>query len=102
MKKAADFTVNFLEICKRHRIDKVAIAVAHESIPRSTEFPFGYTGSIFTQDARTKDGWPSIWRVVEEAGISGGCGNTDQHSANTAKLIDGCYHLKNGKWNKVD
>lgn len=103
VKAATAFTMAFLKKCGKHKLTRVAINVADKSVPESVSFPFGPQGSVFAQ-GQTKDGWPAIWRATEEAGISGGCGNHNQHSITheaQAKLIDGVYELKDGKWRKV-
>ncbi len=104
VKEARRFTAHFLNECAKAGITKVAIARAHKSVPSSVDFPFGPRNSVFSDDVR-KDDWPAIWSVVSDCGLSGGCGNHNQHSLNEegeAKLIDGVYHLKNGKWKAVD
>ena len=97
---ACDFTSYFLNICEQHDIQKVCIGVGHKSVPSSINWPFSQSRSIFAM-GNNKDGWPKIWGAVQSAGISGGAGNSDQHQADTSNLVDGVYHLKDGKWLKV-
>lgn len=101
MKEAADFTVKFLEECRVSGITKVSICREHKSIPETKTFPFGCSNSVFAVGKRKDDGWPPIWGIVERLGIGVGCGNGDQHQIDDSNLIDGVYHLKNGKWAKV-
>jgi hypothetical protein len=103
LKECVNFTGKFLKTCEELGIDKVAICVSHPSVKTSVGFTFGPANSVFASGEH--DGWPAIWHATEKAGVSGGCGNHNQHSLNNvgmAKLIDGCYHLSNGKWKKVD
>ena len=102
LKAARTFTAQFLAKCKDSGIDKVSICRKHKSIPGTMDWPFGHEGSVFSNDVEEKSGWPAIWRVVTQCGIAGSCGNVNQHDANTAKLIDGVYHLSKGKWQRVD
>jgi hypothetical protein len=101
LKDARVFTAQFLTKCKKYKITKVSIGRKHDSVESTVNWPFGHEGSVFSDDVECKM-WPAIWRVVEEMGISGGCGNLNQHNANTSRLIDGVYHLKDGKWMRVE
>lgn len=99
--EAEDFTLRFLKCCSKHHIKLVSIGKKTELIESSKTYPFGCDGSVFADD-RSRDGWPTIWAIVEEMGISGGCGNTGQHQVSRdAKLIDGVYELKDKKWRKI-
>ena len=61
-------------------------------------FPFGAGGNIFANGKERTE----IWGVVEQMGISGGCGNSNQHQLSTAAcLVEGVYELKAGKWNRT-
>lgn len=103
-KEAEDFTKDFLKCCKKHKIKLVAINTTTELINSCGTYPFGYEGNVFA-DERVKDGWPAIWGVVEEMKISGGAGNTGQHQITregSAKLVDGVYEYKNGKWRRLE
>lgn len=104
LKDCIAFTGKFLGICKELGIKKVAICVSHPSVKSSVDFPFGPYSSAFADSPRKYDS-PVIWEAVERAGISGGCGNSDQHQLSNigiSKLVDGCYHYNGGKWKKVD
>lgn len=99
--EAEDFTLQFLKCCSKHHIKLVSIGTRTELIESSKTYPFGCSGSVFA-DGRSRDGWPTIWGIVEEMGISCGCGNSGQHQVSCdAKLIDGVYEFKNKKWRKI-
>ena len=99
--EAEDFTLRFLKCCSKHHVKLVSIGTRTELIESSKTYPFGCSGSVFA-DGRSCDGWPTIWGIVEEMGISGGAGNTGQHHVNCdAKLIDGVYEFKDKKWRKI-
>ena len=99
--EAEDFTLRFLKCCSKHNIKTVSIGKRTDLIESSKNFPFGCSNSVFA-DGRGRDGWPTIWGVVEEMGISGGCGNTGQHQVSCdTKLIDGVYEFKDKKWRKI-
>lgn len=98
------FTDKFLKLCKKYKIKEVCIMAKNEIIKESMAFPFGVDDSVFANGV-DKDGFPQIWNVVEDMNISGGCGNYNQHSIDEvgrAKLINGTYQFKDGKWNKLD
>lgn len=98
------FTDKFLKCCSKHKIKAVCINTSNEIVKESTTFAFGCYNSVFAS-GNTTNGTPAIWAVCEELGISGGCGNHDQHQLNRtamAKLVDGAYQYKDGKWNKID
>lgn len=101
------FTSNFLDKCKARGITKVAICMSDKSVPASISHPFSADGSVFAfQPKRVRKAMDTvpIWGAVEDAGISGGCGNPDQHQLNSEGeegLIDGIYHLRKGTWQKV-
>ena len=99
--EAEDFTLRFLKCCSKHHIELVSIGKKTELIESSKTYPFYCDGSVFA-DNRSRDGWPTIWAVVEEMGISCGCGNSGQHQVSCdAKLIDGVYEFKDKKWRKI-
>ena len=99
--EAADFTLRFLKCCSKHHIELVSISKKTELIESSKTYPFNCDDSVFA-DNRSRDGWPTIWAVVEEMGISCGCGNSGQHQVSCdAKLIDGVYEFKDKKWRKI-
>lgn len=84
-----------------HHINMVSIGRKTELIESAKSYPFGCCDSVFA-DGRGRDGWPTIWGVVNEMGISGGAGNTGQHQVTCdAKLIDGVYEFKDKKWRKI-
>lgn len=99
--EAEDFTLRFLKCCSTHHIRLVSIGKKTELIESSKTYPFGCDGSVFA-DGRSRDGWPTIWAIVEEMGVSCGCGNSGQHQVSRdAKLIDGVYEFKDKKWRKI-
>lgn len=105
-----DFTLKFLGKMEAGGYTKVSIGRRHKSVPNTVSWPFGHSGSVFGFAPKSNEkikksangGWPPIWGVCEELGISEGAGNGDQRQANTTNLIDGVYHLKNGAWERVD
>ena len=100
--EAEDFTLRFLKCCSKHNIKMVSIGKRTDLIESAKGFPFGCGNSVFA-DGRDRDGWPTIWGVVEEMGISGGVGNNGQHQVTCdAKLIDGVYEFKDKKWRKIE
>ena len=96
-------TAVFLKKCSEYGIKKVSIG-KHPG----ENWPFGARGSVFTfsgekaPEGKHRSSWPAIWGVVEELGISTGCGNTDQHNVGNENLMEGVYELKKGKWNRID
>ena len=99
--EAEDFTLRFLKCCSKHNIKTVSIGKRTDLIESAKNFPFDCGNSVFA-DGRGRDGWPTIWGVVNEMGISGGAGNTGQHQVSCdAKLIDGVYEFKDKKWRKI-
>ena len=100
--EAEDFTLRFLKCCSKHHIKLVSIGKRTNLIESTKRYPFGCGGSVFA-DGRSRDGWPTIWGIVDEMGISGGAGNTGQHQVSRdAKLSDGVYEFKNKKWRKIE
>ena len=100
--EAEDFTLRFLKCCSKHNIKTVSIGKRTDLIESSKNFPFGCENSVFA-DGRGRDGWPTIWGVVSEMGVSGGAGNTGQHQISCdAKLIDGVYEFRDKKWRKIE
>ena len=108
--QAKDFTAIFLDKCKARDITKVSIGVKTKKIPATQNWPFGFRGSVFSFVPKTapEDGdshATRIWRVVDEMGISGSCGNSDQHllaSDGDEKLIDGVYEFRADNWNRTE
>ena len=100
--EAEDFTLSFLKCCRKHHIKLVSIGKRTNLIESTKSYPFDCEGSVFA-DGRDRAGWPTIWAVVEEIGISGGAGNTGQNQVSSdAKLIDGVYEFKDKKWRKIE
>lgn len=100
MDDAAEYTMEFLNECKKAGIKRVSIGMADEEIKSTKGWPFGCESSVFA-DGDDKNGWPKIWGVVESLGIGGGCGNSGQHQISGesyARLVDGVYSYKDGKW----
>ena len=101
--EAEDFTEKFLKRCSAHKIKLVSIGVRTKLIEGCEDYPWGCEGSVFAE-VRAKDGFPTIWSVVEELDISGGAGNGYQHQINRyaqSRLIDGIYEFKDKKWHKI-
>lgn len=101
--EAEDFTRKFLTQCSKHKIKLVSIGVRTDLIEGCKKYPWGCEGSVFAE-GRAKDGFPTIWSVVEELDISGGAGNLDQHQISQdaqSILIDGVYEFKDKKWHKI-
>ena len=100
--EAKDFTLRFLKCCSKHNIKTVSIGKRTDLIESAKSFPFDCGDSVFAYDIG-RDGWPTIWGVVNEMGISGGVGNNGQHQVTCgAKLIDGVYEFKDNKWRKIE
>ena len=72
------FTAKFLATCKELGIKVVSIGRKTKKVKSTESWPFGYQGSAFADGNDEEDSWPLIWRAVEVAGISGGCGNSGQ------------------------
>jgi hypothetical protein len=101
--EAEDFTRKFLARCSAHKIKLVSIGFSTDLIEGCKSYPWGCEGSVFAE-GRAEDGFPAIWSVVEELGISGGAGNGYQHQVSRdaqSKLVDGLYEFKNKKWHKI-
>lgn len=104
------FTLEFLQKMGAVGYTKVSVGKKHRSVPSSDSWPFNHGDSVFGfvpkyNEATSKTsnrGWPPIWGVVEQMGISKGAGNSHQHQADTTNLIDGVYHLKKGQWVRID
>lgn len=100
--QAKIFTAKFLSACSRRKIKLVSIGEQTDLIKSSKEWSFGHSYSVFSEENDRK-GFPKIWDVVSEMGISGGCGNSNQHqisSEGLSRLINGVYEFSNGKWYK--
>jgi len=102
IKSAQVFTAKFLKACSDKGLTAIAIRKRGKQVPASMDFPFGASGSVFSFSPKKEDGWPAIWGICEDFGVSHGCGNSSQHAIkDTPDLIDGIYEFKAGKWNKV-
>jgi hypothetical protein len=104
LKSAEKFTQEFLNECGKEGITGVSVGVKSDRIEATKDFSFGCNNSVFQSPSGTigKDGWVAIWGVVERMGISGGCGNSDQHQVSNDNLIQGVYELKGKNWRKVE
>lgn len=100
-KQHRDYTSIFLNVCRKYKIKRVAVGVSCADMDRCKNWPFDFSGSVFTDDTRDKrTGNPAIWQVLRELNIMG-CGNSNQAQFNSeAMLIDGIYEYKNGKWKR--
>lgn len=99
---AKELTIRLLEKCQKAKIKIVSIGVESDLLPETKSWPFDHSGSIFTDNVEI-NGWPAIWRVLDEMpGLGNGCGNSNQKQANTDLLIEGTYQFKNKKWIKVN
>lgn len=104
-REAKKLTTEFLAACGKRGIKRVAIGVSSKLVPRSTEFPFGASGSAFQypENASTENGRVAIWAAAEEVGVHGVCGNHAKVQILVSKpLIEGVFELKNGDWIKRD
>jgi len=92
-------TLDLLLRCKKYGITRVAIGIGDESIPLSCHY---YCDAIFTYSpegkGRDEHGWPAIWGIVSDMGISIGAGSTNYHQAVIDDLVKGVYYLRKGKW----
>lgn len=104
LKEASKFTQEFLNKCGKAGIKGVSVGVRSDKIEATKHYPFGCHSSVFQSPSgvRGKDGWVAIWGVVKEMGISGGCGNPDQHQVSGDNLIQGVYELKGNTLRKVE
>lgn len=100
--KAGEFTDLFLNKCAERNITRVAVGIADPETDGAKGWNGGY-GMVFSNDVCAGT-WPAIWGAVEAMGISSGCGNSNQHQISQegiAKLVDGVYELKDGKWRMI-
>ena len=103
LKVYSKYTNEFLKECKKAGISVVSIGRATKRLERTLTYPFNTRGSVFSDNVKSSNGWPAIWTVVNKLGISGGCGNSNQHQVkSSALLMEGVYELKDGKWNKTE
>ena len=102
---ASEKTKMFLNDCHASGYTKISIGKRTDSIPHCKNFPFGCADSVFGFMPKTnelKNTWPPIWGICSKKGIANGAGNGHQQQADTSKLIDGVYHLRDGIWKKVE
>ncbi|GAA1412070.1 hypothetical protein AUR04nite_00080 [Glutamicibacter uratoxydans] len=95
-------TEKLLAIAESVGVTVISIGKKHPAIDSTGDFPFGASGSIFTPLDDRHNGWPAAWHIAEKAGVSQGGGNSGQHQADTSKLVDGVYELRNGNWARID
>lgn len=97
-------TTKFLKECTKYGINLVSIGVSTKKIKRS--LGWGETSSVIAGGDvldKNKDGFPAIWSVINNLGISGSCGNGHQHYVNDkARLIEGVYEFKNNQWRIIE
>ena len=93
-------TRKLLRLCKEAGYKRIAIGVAHRSVPQTATHPFAPNNSIFGWPEKPRiDGWPAIWKIIEQCGIDRGCGNGHQHNIVQGKVDPGAYYLdKKGEW----
>lgn len=94
-------TAELLKIASDAGTTILSIGMKHEAVGND-DWPFGYSGSIFTPKDDRIHGSPAAWFITRQAGIGGGSGNTGQHQADTSKLIDGVYECRDGQWIRID
>ena len=95
-----EFTSVFLQCCEKRGICTVSIATPTDLIESCKGWHWGFEGHIFADEREGT--WPAIWAVSEDMKISSGCGNSGQHQANCARLVDGVYKLQDGKWLRLE
>lgn len=94
-----DLTRRVLSECKKAGYKRICVECADSAVPISVSFPFGPKGSIFAlPNRRSGDGWPAIWKIIENLEIWEGCGNGQQVAVKSGVLDQGYYYLVNGKW----
>lgn len=92
----------FLEVCAKHKLMIVSIGERTPLIKSSMTYPFLPDDSVFA-DPDGSDGLPRIWRVCEDAGVGGRCGNTGQHQlAHGHNLESGVYRRHHREWRRLD
>ena len=97
-------TAEVLTLAGERGVDRVAIGKSHDSMPATIGCGDWARSSMFQHPPDKDDatGWPVIWGVAKECGVHGGCGNRGQVQVNGEMLIDGVYHLREGKWFRVE
>lgn len=103
-----EYTKKLLEKCADAGYTKIAIGIRHKSIPHSFDCAdLPVKSDIFAgwpanrKEPRIRN-WPAIWDILSELDLSWGCGNGHQHQIKIDLITPGIYHLKNGKWNKIE
>jgi hypothetical protein len=105
-------TSKLLKYCKKAGITRLALCIAHKSVPHSMQYgSFMRSSAIqYPTEARydewrgmTDAVWPAIWWAARQAGVHGGCGGYAQAQVNAEKVAAGVYHLNpdTGRWKKV-
>ncbi len=96
-------TTKFLEECHKFGIKKISVGTNSKEIEECKSWPFDYEGNVFAGGNVDFNGHPAIWKVLENIKISGSVGNGYQHVLNDeARLIEGVYEFKNGKWRDIN
>jgi hypothetical protein len=102
--EARKFTQIFLNECGKQGIKRVSIGVVSDKVPATKGWNYP-EGSVFQFPSGKKGNkvgsWVAIWDVVEKLGISGGCGNGDQHQVANDNLVEGVFELKGKMWRKI-
>ena len=102
VEQAKTFTAQVLAAAERVGATRVGLNTYDDTVYSYGEFAFSSSGSLFCKGSH-ENGRPLAWKVAEEAGISGGCGNGDQHQVRNARmLIDGIYELRDGVWHTAE
>jgi len=104
VKIGVEFTQKFLNKCGKAGYTRISIGKRSNKVSSSKGWTFGTSSSVFGFPSGIKDktGWCAIWGIVEELGISGGCGNADQHQVSEDNLIEGVFQLKGKKWMRIE
>lgn len=94
--EAVKFTDHVLELAKSMGIERLGINKTDKTVQKN---PWESAPSSLFSKHKSDRGWPAVWQLAREAGIHGGCGNSDQVQINSsASLVDGIYQLEKGKW----
>lgn len=99
--RAKIMTAHVLAAAEANGVDRIGINTIDKTVHETGNFPFAARGSLFAK-GRHENGWPVVWKVASDAGISGGAGNTDQHQIQSVALVDGIYELRDGEWRMVE
>ena len=98
-KESIKLTNAFLKQCAKNGIKRVSIGENDRTLEVCRSWPFGFSGSIFSNSAR-KEGSPALWKTLNECNIGYSCGNGDQAQTGNTKLVNGIYAFKDGAWEK--